>query len=285
MKIVTILVLIGAFVLLVMPLLFLSLHIYLPKLSNTEDPSKYGLKFSDISVKTSDNLNLKGWHIPNEQNKGTIIVCHGVGANRSLLLPVAMTFYSGGYEIYMFDLRGHGSSDNSMITYGFNERKDIKAIVTYLKEQGKKEIGIYGISMGAAIVMLSSVENPEIKALIVDSGYASAEKIMRYRIEKVFPPVITDVLIAITKFYAKLLQNVSIDEIAPIKVIDKINRPILFIIGDIDDLITPDNSKILYEKASEPKELYIIKGVGHNETYLDAGFKKKVIDFMDKNLH
>ena len=278
------LVIILIFVIFGLPYIFIHCHVYLPKYKNYVDPSKYNIEYEVINVKTEDGINLNGWYMPNKENKGTVLVCHGVGANKADVIQVSVDLYKAGYNVYEFDFRGHGDSDSAKITYGYDERKDIKAMVQYIKEHGADEIGIYGLSMGAAIVMQSLPYNPEIKVAIIDSGFASAEKVMNYRIGMAIPEPVIPVLGSMAKFYTKTFFGVSIDEIAPIEVIDKVHIPILFIVGDSDTNITPDNGTMLYEKANDPKELFVAKGVNHRQTINYPGFDKVIVAFMDKYL-
>jgi len=272
------------FSIIILPFIFIYAHIHIPRLPNYFNPASRGMEFEDISTTTEDNINLKGWYIPHEAKKGTILVCHGVAANKADVLSVAEKFHKGGYEIYMFDFRGHGDSDKARITYGYDERKDIKAIVQLIKNRGINEIGIFGLSMGGAIVLLSAPENPEIKAIIVDSTFASAEKILKYRIGLALPDSMVDILANIATKYTNMIYKVQIKDIAPINVIDKINRPIMFIIGSSDTNIIPDNGYILFEKAKQPKELYVVQGADHTETISDNDYESKINQFMDNYL-
>lgn len=281
---VTVISLVLAFIVFVMPLLFLWLHMNLPHLPDFFTPKDFQAEYQNLELTTSDNIKLKGWYIPAKDKKATMIVCHGVAANKSDILKVGMNFHKANYDVYMFDFRGHGASQHAPITYGWNERKDIKAIVDYIKSTGVEEMGIYGLSMGGAIVMQSLPENPELKAVIIDSGFASAQKIMDYRINMVFPGFCIKPLGEITKFYGRNVFKIDLENIAPIDVIDKIDRPILFIVGDKDKTITPDNGQMLYDKAKEPKEIVVMKGADHTQTISDPSFEKVTIDFMDKYL-
>lgn len=49
----------------------------------------------------------------------------------------------------------------------------------------------------------------------------------------------------------------ALDEVA------KIKSPILFILGTKDINVVPEETKELYEKANEPKELFIVDGMDH----------------------
>ena len=56
-------------------------------------------------------------------------------------------------------------------------------------------------------------------------------------------------------------------------VVDKVApRPILFITSDDDRLVPPEESRILYEKAGEPKRLVVLEGYGHYEVYTPPAF-------------
>ena len=56
-------------------------------------------------------------------------------------------------------------------------------------------------------------------------------------------------------------------------VVDKIApRPILFITADDDRLVPPEESRVLYEKAGEPKKLVVLEGYGHYEVYAEPAF-------------
>ena len=53
--------------------------------------------------------------------------------------------------------------------------------------------------------------------------------------------------------------------------IDKIKAPLLIIHGSEDEIIPVSMSRRLLAAAREPKELYIIPGAHHNDTYLVGG--------------
>lgn len=54
----------------------------------------------------------------------------------------------------------------------------------------------------------------------------------------------------------------------PDMVVDRISpRPILFIHTGDDEIASPEESRLLYEKAGEPKKIVIIDGYGHGDVY------------------
>lgn len=81
----------------------------------------------------------------------------------------------------------------------------------------------------------------------------------------------------------------SIDSVALLRPIDSISAskcPLLFIHGLNDVLVPSKNSVELYEKANEPKELFLIEGAGHDLPIGDfkAIVQNKVVEFLDQYL-
>ena len=87
-------VIIAFFVVFIAPFMFLYMHIHPPRLQNMFKPSDFGMKYEDLTLKTKDNVNLKGWHIFAKEKKGTMLVCHGVAANKSDVIQVSLLFNS-----------------------------------------------------------------------------------------------------------------------------------------------------------------------------------------------
>ena len=53
--------------------------------------------------------------------------------------------------------------------------------------------------------------------------------------------------------------------------IAKLKVPVLIIHGDEDEIIPVEMGRRLFAAARDPKELYIIPGAHHNDTYLVGG--------------
>ena len=60
--------------------------------------------------------------------------------------------------------------------------------------------------------------------------------------------------------------------------------PVMIIHGSQDEVIPVDMARRVFEAAPEPKELYIIPGSHHNDTYLVAGpeYVNRLRAFIDK---
>src|SRR5258706_15309808 len=82
--------------------------------------------------------------------------------------------------------------------------------------------------------------------------------------------------------FASLFVNHSWDAI---KFVDRISpRPVFFIHGDQDSIVPVRMSKMLYEKAKEPKKLWIVPGAGHLEPRKKEAkhYEEEIAEFFDK---
>src|SRR5512145_2337086 len=76
-------------------------------------PSQYKAAYENVSFVASDNVLLKGWLIKPDTIRETapaIIICHGLGANRSDFTDLAVSLTKRGYMVLTFDFRAHGES-------------------------------------------------------------------------------------------------------------------------------------------------------------------------------
>lgn len=81
--------------------------------------------------------------------------------NAETMADYAKMYHDLGYNVLVPDARGHGQSEGDYIGFGWHERKDyVQWIDEILAKNGSEEtITLYGISMGAATVMMTSGED------------------------------------------------------------------------------------------------------------------------------
>jgi uncharacterized protein len=128
----------------------------------------------------SDGTLLSGEFWAQTQAAPTIILCHGYRASRSHLRSVATLNYACGYNVLLFDFRGHGDSDSVMTSGGNAEIRDVQAAIEVARLQPESRAGqiiLYGFSMGAAVALMVPW-HPDVAAIIADSPYARSEDIL-----------------------------------------------------------------------------------------------------------
>jgi pimeloyl-ACP methyl ester carboxylesterase len=134
-----------------------------------------------LLFKTSDGTLLSGDFWAQTQPAPTIVLCHGYRISRSHLRSVAALEYSFGYNVLLFDFRGHGASDSVATSGGNAEVRDLEAAIVVAgrqKETLPDKIIVHGFSMGASVALLTP-PRADVIAIIADSPYARSDDILR----------------------------------------------------------------------------------------------------------
>ncbi|AOR23519.1 alpha/beta hydrolase [Clostridium taeniosporum] len=222
--------------------------------------------YEDIYIKSFDNLNLHGYKILNKipSNKWVITV-HGYTGEGLRMGSRAKRFYDMGYNIIIPNLRGHGKSEGNYIGMGWHDRKDILEWIDYIiKENQYSEIILYGISMGASTVMMTSGEQlpKNVKLIIEDCGYTSVWDEFSYQLKCMYK-LPSFPLIHVSSIITKMRAGYSFKEASALEQVKKCNIPILFIHGDKDSFVPYNMLDKIYNAASCSKEKLVIKDAGH----------------------
>lgn len=134
-----------------------------------------------LTFQTFDGTFLRGEFWAQPQPAPTIILCHGYRVTRANMYPVAALEYQSGYNILLFDFRGHGESESVITSGGIAEVHDLEAALTAARRQPETLPGkmiIHGFSMGASIALLTP-RHPDVAAIIADSPYARLDDVLR----------------------------------------------------------------------------------------------------------
>lgn len=246
----------------------------------------------DLEIITRDNLRLRAWFVPAEQETKRFVICvHGYNCNGPDECGHLFPFYhyQMGFNYLLPDLRGHGRSDGNLIGYGSWDSADIKLWIDYLVERFGEDIKIvlHGISMGAATVMLVNNTSPQeqVKVIVEDCGFTSAiEEVaaaMRARKIKYSANAIAN----IANIYCRAISKYDLKKDAnPLATMANAKNPVLFIHGDKDALVPYEMCGRLYEACPTPKDILTVKDAEHAYSYYDAKeeYDAKVKEFIEK---
>src|SRR4051812_24512912 len=112
------------------------------------------------------------------RSKGTVIACHGIGDKKETLLPYRWIAEREGWNLVLFDFRGHGESTRSLTqlpTLGYHEIWDVKAVVDWAEQQKlARPYAIWGVSMGASIGLRWAAQDRRIVGVLAQSPYRNA---------------------------------------------------------------------------------------------------------------
>jgi dipeptidyl aminopeptidase/acylaminoacyl peptidase len=253
-------------------------------------PADLGLQYETVTFESdADHIPLQGWYLPSRGERAIIMV-HGIGQNRwnawERVPQKAQLFVEHGFDVLVFDLRGHGQSGGDRLGFGWLERNDVLGAVAYVESRGVApgRIGVQGHSYGAATGLLTAAVDSDIAAVVADSAFADIRSLLDREVQlRGYPPIFAPgVGLATHRF------GIDLDQVAPLAEVAKIApRPILFIHGTADERIPVDNSRRLFAAAgNETDELWIVPGAAHVQAFAVKPelYAQKVLAFFDANL-
>lgn len=255
-------------------------------------PEHFGLAYEKAAFTTADGLTLKGWFIPalsGDESAPTLLMCHGWSDNKGELLKMTFYLHHAGFHLFFFDFRSHGESGGTFTTLGHYELLDFAAAMRWLREQKPwclKRLGVFGLSMGAAVCAMAAGDYPEIEAVVLESPFTEFRRVCGQWAKNhagipYFP------LVALTVFMLRLRVGLAVGSKSPVNSIARISpKPILIISGSEDRLMPESEVRELYAAAGEPKKLWIFPGAAHGKCHEMAGqaYERTVIDFYKKNI-
>jgi uncharacterized protein len=231
-----------------------------------QTPADFGLQAEELRI-PGPRGRLAAWYIP-ARNGSTLICCHGIHDNRGQWLEqMARLYVRSGYGALLFDFAGHGDSDDSFVTYGAREMEDVTAVVEYLRQRGDvdmRRLGIMGYSLGAITSTLSMAEQPELRCLVIESGFADVQRDL-IKLFSRFTGLPGFPLANLVVFWGEKITGVRLSQIRPVQVVHRISPRAIFIIADRLDQVAdePHDGESLYAGALEPKRFWMVEDAGH----------------------
>jgi pimeloyl-ACP methyl ester carboxylesterase len=239
-----------------------------------------------LTLVTEDGVPIDAAHLPGDSGLA-FVVAHGftLSWQRPAVWKVASGLRRAG-GVVLFDFRGHGRS-GGLSTVGDLEIKDLDVAVEYARELGYRRIVAVGFSMGASIVVRYAGLVGGLDAAVSVSGpghwYYRGTTPMR----RVHWAVERRLGRAVTRNWLK--TRVSPDgwdpvPMPPYEAAPLISpTPFLVVHGDQDTYFPVQHAHQLYDAARDPKDLWIIPGLGHAEAATDGALIDRIVRWVRKN--
>jgi fermentation-respiration switch protein FrsA (DUF1100 family) len=238
--------------------------IYFPEKDILQTPQNINLGYSEVNFPAKDGVNISGWHIPANPERGVLLLCHGNAGNISHVTEHIRIFHEMGLSVLAFDYRGYGKSTGKPSEEG--TYLDAEAAWDYLIRQGNspERIIVYGQSLGGAVAAETAVRKNPV-ALIIESSFTSMPDLGA----ELYPWLPVKLLLK--------YQYSTATKIGTIK------SPKLIIHSPDDEIVPFQQGRMLYEKASQPRDFLEIRG-GHNDGFLLSGaiYKDGLMKFFEK---
>lgn len=253
----------------------------LPKSPLFAAHQQFNLPSELVRFPATDGMPLEGWKIAAEPGRPWIILCHGVGSNRSDVLPVAAGLHAAGFNLLLFDFRAHGGSGGRVTSFGWTERRDLEGALAFLGQQADapaRPYGVYGISMGASVALLTAAADERLGALALDSPYHRLDATLDRHLKLLYP-ILPAVPFGwwIASTY-RLRFGIWPSQVSPEASAARLGqRPLLLIQVAGDVRIPLEATQAILRQASGPKDLWVIQGTEHL-----SGFAADPAAYLDR---
>lgn len=228
--------------------------------------------YTEVRTRSVDGLTLYGKYYHVSDDAPITLLFHGYrsSAERDFSGGLTETLKMGSNAI-LVDQRAHGKSEGKCLTFGVMERYDVLSWIRFVrKHYGKdRKIRLYGISMGAATVLLAAGGKlpSNVECIVSDSGYSSPEAIIRKVIRDMNLP--DNLAYPLVRLGAILFGGFDPSSVTVEKALEHTKVPILFIHGEDDRFVPCEMTLANYEACGSPnKKLLTVPGAGHGISFM-----------------
>jgi alpha-beta hydrolase superfamily lysophospholipase len=252
-----------------------------PKRPITSTPAN---PYQAFQVTTFDGVALEGWYVPKQNAKGTVILFHGHGGNRSGVVNEADAFNNFGYNVCMVDFRAHGNSQGNTCTIGYRESADVKAAYDYVTVKGEKNIILWGISLGAATISKAIVDYKDIRPskVILEMPFGTLTEAIKGRLRIMHLPA--QPFTALLAFWGGVENGFWTFGHNPSTYVRSIQVPVLVQWGKNDVRVTEKETMEIFENIPvKQKRLVVYDESGHQSLITNEREKwiSNVSSFLD----
>ena len=235
-----------------------------------------------------------------QDNAPAILMVHGVMPRTDKhefgeFDKIAPKLHEAGYSTLRFDFNGHGETEGDHVDVSIeNYKDDMKSALDFLFKQNinKDKVGVFTNSFGGVVAILSNDER--IKAFVLNSTPTPSDD----DIENVFRDANPNWKEEVKEkgYFIYTKRKISEENRKKVgmhiynfaktsdlkKDIKKINKPLLILCAELDEFVSVDSLKKLFEAANEPKKFIFMKDTRHCCTDKIEDLIKSTLDFFNK---
>ena len=232
--------------------------------------------FEGIDI-TGADVRLTAWRLKAiGQPRATLVYLHGVADNRMSGTGIGQRFAARGFDVIAYDSRAHGESSGEACTYGFYEKHDLMRVLDTI---AVRPIGVFGVSLGAAVALQAAPLDERIAAVIAVEPFSDLRTVARERV----PSIITERSVEKALALAERRAAFQVDDVSPVAAAARIHVPVFLIHGADDRHTPPDHSRRIFDALRGAKRLRIVPNAGHNESLRGADWRE-IDDWLDAAL-
>jgi len=209
---------------------------------------------TEVWFEAADGNRIHGLHWPAPAGRPTILFLHGNAQSVFEWALISQELEPLKCGLLLIDYPGYGKSNGSPHEEGLYAAGR-GALAWLTNEAGvlERQVVVFGKSLGGGVAT-EIAQDREVLGVVLESTFWSVLHVACWLLPML--PV------------GAILRSERYESIARV---DRLRAPVLVIHRTRDELIPPAEGQALYEAAPDPKELYLVKGAGHNDVSWIAG--------------
>src|SRR5690348_5889029 len=131
-------------------------------------PVALGRPYQQVTVRTSDGLELAGWYV--RSRNGAAVISY---PTRKGKVSQARMLVRHGYGVLLLDARGYDGSDGVSNMFGWGQTTDIDAAVKWLRSRPDVHdgrVGGIGFSVGGEMMLEAAAGNRHLRAVVSEGA-------------------------------------------------------------------------------------------------------------------
>ncbi|MGN0620962.1 MAG: alpha/beta hydrolase family protein [Porcipelethomonas sp.] len=216
---------------------------------------------------------LTGYIYGKDNNKGLVVISHGMGDDSEGYISETLYFIDHGYCVFGFDNTGSGQSEGDSMLGMAQSAIDLDSALTYIEsneELSSLPVLLYGHSWGGYAVSAVLDSGHDIKAAVSIAGYNTPMGIVTEFSENMMGKTATCIEYPFIWLNNKLTFGDKADDSA-VDSINSSNTHVMIVHGTDDEMVSFDNASIISQRdeITNPNVIYkVMDGKGHNDLFL-----------------
>ncbi|MCF8308050.1 MAG: alpha/beta hydrolase [Bacteroidales bacterium] len=220
---------------------------------------------------TSEGNSLEAWHISRPENNKTVLYLGGNGFLMQTAPHIIPNLLDNDVNLLVFNYRGYGNNAGEPTVEGI--KKDGMAayhFLTKVKKIKPENIVLHGHSLGTMVATYIAVNQPA-AGLVMEAPVTDAPDM----IDKLVPWFLS--------VFVSFELDDALKEDSNLERIENVDVPLLFAVGEKDNITPPEMARELYQKAIiEEKQLSVLKNGGHNDLPKNKKYRNLLFEFYQR---
>lgn len=242
-------------------------------------PRDLSLPFEDVTIPGS--IPLRGWLMEpaGDGHPAAVILCHGWAANSGVLVELAAAVVAAGHPVLLFDVRGHGRSEDAPHVTVRHFRDDVRAAAAFMGERHPgRRLVLGGHSMGGAASVLAAAGagGVEVAGLVLIAAPADVLEVTSDFLDGRGLP--GRMMVWAFRPFWRLRVREPYGDLVPERRLKEVKAPVLVVQPEIDVRVPEEHARRLARAAGvEPR---FVEGTTHTEILEDPRTAELVKDFL-----